>query len=119
MRALLLLAAFLIEVWALVALGLGGRGLVDGSTGWLLGALFVVIGIAAWARWAAPRARTRLAGRRLFAFKMAFFAVVAIVLAVGGAIGHAVVLLVVASATVATSQALSVDAIDVVKHERG
>lgn len=113
MRALLLAAAFAIELWALAAFWIAGRDLADGFAGWLLGAALVVVAIGAWARWAAPRSRTRLAGGPLLAFQLAFFAIASAVLAASGSLLHGALLLAVSAAVLLACHAMSLDAADV------
>lgn len=80
MRSGNLLLAFLIELAMLAAFGLAGWA-VGGPT-WLravMAAAFPLIAIAAWARWAAPRAgKRRLKMPALLYFKIALFALATI-----------------------------------------
>jgi hypothetical protein len=69
------LLAFALELGLIFAFARSGYGLAEGRwTGWALALLFAAVAIALWARFAAPKAPTRLSGQALLGFKAAIFA---------------------------------------------
>jgi hypothetical protein len=76
-----LLLALLLELAALVALGLWGFQAAAPAWRWPLALALPILFALAWGRWAAPRAGKRLAGWRLWVFKVAAFSVAALALA--------------------------------------
>lgn len=97
--------AFLLELAALVSFALVGMLL----SGWmqLVGGLIgAAVFVALWGIYAAPRSKRRLRGRNLLVFKVAIFAVAAIILVLIGQPVWGVLLAVLAAANLALGRAL-------------
>lgn len=56
---------FVLEIAALVALGLGGYALGDGPTQWVFAALFPLVAVLAWATFNVPGDRSRSGAARV------------------------------------------------------
>jgi len=109
-RELLLLAAFALELWGLLAVGIAGSRIADGPLAWACAAALVLTFALVWGVWSAPRSPRRLSGSALVGFQLAWFGAAALALAASGSVLHAGLLLACAASVTLAIAALGIDA---------